>query len=102
MWVWWVIGAAAVLSGTAVVRDRRRHSAFRRELPADLSRARRREALRLHRAELSAHRHGTAGHGGGYGWDGGSGHFGGLDGGGHFGGFDGGGCAGGGGDGGGC
>ena len=91
MWVWWMIGTAAVLSGTAVVRDRRRHSAFRRELPADLSKARRREAMRLHRAELSAHRQEAAGYGGGFGSDGG---------GGHFGGFDGGGC--GGGDGGGC
>ena len=96
MWVWWMIGAAAVLSGTAVVRDRRRHSAFRRELPADLSKARRREAMRLHRAELSAHRQEAAGYGGGFGSDGGGGHFGGFDGGG----FDGGGC--GGGDGGGC
>jgi uncharacterized membrane protein YgcG len=96
MWVWWMIGAAAVLSGAAVVRDRRRHSAFRRELPADLSKARRREALRLHRAELSAYRRKAAGDGGGFGFDGGGGHFGGFDGGG----FDGGGC--GGGDGGAC
>ncbi len=88
MWVWWVIGAAAALSGTAVVRDRRRHSAFRRELPADLSKARRREALRLHRAELSAYRHEGAGHG----WDGGGGHFGGFDGGGCAGDGGGGGC----------
>ena len=91
MWVWWVIGAAAVLSGTAVVRDRRRHSAFRHELPAGLSKARRREVLRLHRAELSAYRRGAAGYGGGFGLDGGGGHFGGVDGGG-CGGGDGGGC----------
>ena len=91
MWVWWVIGAAAVLLGTAAARDRRRHSEFRRALPPDLSVARRREALRLHRAELSGYRHEAVGYSGGFGMDGG---------GGHFGGFDGGGC--GGGDGGGC
>ena len=93
--MWWVISAAAVLSGTAVARDRRRHSAFRCSLPADLSKARRREALRLHRAELASYRHQATG----YGWDGGGGYFGGIDGGGHFGGFDGGGCDGGGGGG---
>lgn len=90
MWVWWVIGAGVVLVGTGAVRDRRRHSEFRRALPPDLSSARRREALRLHRAELSANHHQLVTYRGGSDMHGGGGYLGGFDGGG----FDGGGCGG--------
>jgi uncharacterized membrane protein YgcG len=88
MWLWWVMGATAVLLVTAAVHDRRRRSEFR-AVPRNLSRTDRREALRLRRAELAAYNHEAVGYGGGFGMHGGGGHCGGFDGGG---GDGGGGC----------
>ena len=86
MWIWWVVGALALILGIAEVHDRRKRAGFHRA--PDEFRVDRRETRRLHRAELNAQRHVSIGYSGGVGFH---------DGGGYFGGFDG--C---GGDGGGC
>jgi len=101
MGLWWVMGGLALLLGAAALNDRRQQRRFSRPLPPGSSRADRRAAKRLHRAEWTAGSRASVGYGGHGdarlvdGFDGG--HFGGFDGG-FFGGFDG--C--GGGDGSGC